>query len=328
MPVDLIPFLFFILHIIISWFLVGRLIPLLSSHFLDKPNQRSSHTSLVPRSGGLVFVFLSSISSAFTCINMLSSPKPFDFVAFAPLIFLPLALVGLADDKYNLTSSFRLCVQLATAILVSLCSPLYTFSILSVSLFLFLLVFIVSLINFTNFMDGLDGLVAGSMFFSISVVAFKTSAPWPILSLLASLLGFLFWNWSPAKVFMGDVGSTFLGAVFSLLVLQADSWAEAFSFLLVATPLLSDAFFCVFRRLIAGQRVFEPHRLHLYQRLHQAGWSHAKVSCLYISSTAVLAIALVVGGLPSVILFAGIELVIGLWLDQRVAVPFTLSSST
>ena len=75
---------------------------------------------------------------------------------------------------------------------------------------------------------------------------------------------------------MGDVGSTYLGAVFALLVLQASNWVESLALLLVATPLLGDACFCVLRRFVAGQRI-SKHRLHLFQRLHQAGWSHARI---------------------------------------------------
>ena len=79
---------------------------------------------------------------------------------------------------------------------------------------------------------------------------------------------------------MGDVGSTFLGAVFAGLVLQASSLSDAFSYLLVATPLLADACLCVPRRMLAGQRVFKAHRLHLFQRLNQAGWPHSRVSLI------------------------------------------------
>jgi Fuc2NAc and GlcNAc transferase len=183
-----------------------------------------------------------------------------------------------------------------------------------------------AVINFTNFMDGLDGLVAGCMALALTVAAIQLAAPWPIWALVGALLAFLLWNWSPAKVFMGDVGSTFLGAVFAVIVLQASSWSEALALLLVATPLLGDACLCVPRRLIAGQQVFQAHRLHLFQRLHQAGWPHGHVSILYIAATAVLAIALLWGGLPWVITLAAIEVLIGFWLDQHVAVPFAVAS--
>ena len=175
-------------------------------------------------------------------------------------------------------------------------------------------------------MDGLDGLVGGCMAVSIAAVSFSSNASWSMASLVGALVGFLFWNWSPAKVFMGDAGSTFLGAVFSGLVLQATCWSEALAFLLVATPLLGDACLCVPRRLLAGQRVFQPHRLHLFQRLHQAGWPHARVSVTYVSATVVLAVAMLTGGWPWVFGLSLAELLVGVWLDQRVAVPFALAS--
>ena len=122
-------------------------------------------------------------------------------------------------------------------------SPLYqriafgvaTSSFQLLSVFVLLVIAVTAVINFTNFMDGLDGLVAGCMTVIISALAVDLAAPWSMWALLGSLIGFLVWNWSPAKVFMGDVGSTFLGAVFAGLVLQAPSWSRM-SYLLVATP--------------------------------------------------------------------------------------------
>ena len=109
-------------------------------------------------------------------------------------------------------------------------------------------------------------------------------------------------------------------------MLQSSSWEEVFSYLLLATPLIGDACLCVLRRFFAGQRVFQAHRLHLFQRLHQAGWSHARVSITYISATAVLALALLLGGLLWVFILAFAELLLGVWLDQHVAVPFAVAA--
>ena len=95
--------------------------------------------------------------------------------------------------------------------------------------------------------------------------------------------------------------------------------------MLVATPLLADACLCVPRRLLAGQRVFQAHRLHLFQRLHQAGWSHARVSGLYITATAASAVTLLLWGWRGVGALAAVELLVGIWLDQRIAVPFSAS---
>ena len=115
---------------------------------------------------------------------------------------------------------------------------------------------------------------------------------------------------------------------FAGLLLQASSWIEAFGYLLVATPLLADACLCVPRRLLAGHSVFQAHRLHLFQRLHQAGWPHARVSLTYISATALLAVAMLFGGLPWVCGFAVAEILLGVWLDQRVAVSFAVASKS
>ena len=195
-----------------------------------------------------------------------------------------------------------------------------------IALSIFIVFFVTSVINFVNFMDGVDGLVAGCMFIPIFLVSFSLSRPWPFFALAGSLLGFCIVNWSPAKVFMGDVGSTFLGAVFAGLVLQSSSFHQALGFLLLATPLLADSSLCVLRRFFAGQPVLSAHRLHLFQRLHQAGWTHARVSLTYISASSVLAFAYFLGGLTLVLAVSFIELIFGIWLDCRVAVPFSISS--
>ena len=314
-----------------SFLLLQVLLPYLHRCLLDDPNSRSSHRYPVPRGGGISFVVVSLIFS----VVAFFSGRGLDLAA---LIFIsaPLGLVGLLDDRFNMPASWRYSVQLFTATLVLALSPLVQSVALTIAfgswlplavLFL-LLIAVTAVINFTNFMDGLDGLVAGCMTVIIALLAILLDAPFSLWALVGSLLGFLLWNWSPAKVFMGDVGSTFLGAVFAGLVLQASSWTDAFGFLLVATPLLGDACLCVIRRLLDGQSVFEAHRLHLYQRLHQAGWSHGRVSLTYISGTAVLAFAMLSGGWLWVFSIAVVELMFGFWLDHHFAVPFALASKS
>ena len=312
-----------------SWLVMHLLIPQLRRRLLDAPNVRSSHSQPTPRGGGVGFVALSSAASS---LQLLSGQGL--SAASLPLLAVPLAVVGLLDDRYNLPSSLRYVAQLMTAYFILILSPLVNGFLPSISVgnffllvcFFLLLIAFTAVINFINFMDGLDGLVAGCMAVVIAALSLSLKAPWPLWTLVGSLLGFLFWNWCPAKVFMGDVGSTFLGAVFAGLVLQATSWSELFGCLLVATPLLGDACLCVLRRLLAGQRVFQAHRLHLFQRLHQAGWSHARVSFTYIAATAFLAVALLAGGWPWVLGLVVVELLFGVWLDQRVAVPFAVAS--
>ncbi|MCP9916638.1 glycosyltransferase family 4 protein [Cyanobium sp. ATX 6F1] len=319
------PLTAFVLSACLCWLLLLRLIPFLAKRLPDTPNVRSAHQRVTPRGGGVAFVIVAGLAS------LLLAPW-FGAAAWLPAVALPLAALGLGDDRFNLPARLRYLVQVLTAVALVVLSPLpFGLAWLEVPL---LLIAITAVINFTNFMDGLDGLVAGCMAVLFTTALFSSpgltgpipSALLPLAALVGALLGFLLWNWSPAKVFMGDVGSTFLGAVFAGVVLQAPSWPLALGLLLVATPLLGDACLCVPRRLLAGQRVFQAHRLHLFQRLHQAGWPHARVSSLYIGATGLLAIALLLGGLAWVMSLAALELLVGLWLDQRVAVPFAVAA--
>ena len=311
---------------LLGWLLISIAKPYLSRNFLDRPNSRSSHITPTPRGGGLAFVLVASISSVVAFVVQSSSLETSFPLLAAPLIAMPLAIIGFIDDHQSLPATWRYAAQLTTALALVLISPLISFSFGLLPLILLLMIAVTAVINFTNFMDGLDGLVAGCMAFVITTAAIQLSAPWPIWALVGALLGFLVWNWSPAKVFMGDVGSTFLGVVFAFMVLQSSSWYQATALLLVSTPLLGDAFICVLRRFMAGQQVFEAHRLHLFQRLHQSGWPHSYVSCLYIAATAVLAIAFLWGGLLWLITLAAFEILFGIWLDRHVAVPFAVVS--
>ena len=304
----------------VSWLLLCRLIPFLTRNFLDKPNDRSSHFIETPSGGGGVFVLIGTLGVCFLGNSI-------------PLICLPLATIGFIDDWYQLPSNVRFGGQVFTAVLLLLISPLsktilnlYSFP-LTILIYLVLIFFATALINFTNFMDGMDGLIGGCMAIILSVAALTNHA---ILPLVGALIGFVLLNWSPAKVFMGDVGSTFLGGVFVGLILDATTWQRGMGLLLVATPLLSDAFVCLCRRTIAKQPIFKAHRLHLYQRLHQAGWSHSHVSLLYVMATFLLAISyLLIDQWPLLIfLTVVLELSFGYWLDKNQAVSFDLSIDT
>ncbi len=286
---------------LLSWALLALLLPLLRRRLPDQPNARSSHQRPTPRGGGVVFAL---VGAAFAL----------PLGSAMPALCLPLAGVGLLDDRRSLSPVLRLAAQLATALaLLAVSSWAGMGWLLAAPLALA----VVALINLTNFMDGLDGLVAGCLL--VLLAAAGQPALWP---LVGALLGFLPWNWSPARLFMGDAGSTFLGAVFAGALLQAPGWRDALALLLVATPLLADSGLCLLRRLLAGQPLWRAHRLHLYQRLQQAGWSHARVARLYIATTAALALARLVGGWPWLLPLAAFALLLGLVLDRCVAVPF------
>ena len=315
----------------LSFIFLRALIPQLRRRLLDEPNARSSHRKPTPCGGGIVFVAVTSASAAMALLSAQGTPA-----AALPLFAAPLAVVGLLDDRRNLPATWRYGVQPLTAAVVLGLSPLVqsvglpvaSGSWLLLPALCLLLIAVTAVINFTNFMDGLDGLVAGCMAVTIAALATDLIAPWSLWALVGCCLVSSSGTGAPQKVFMGDVGSTFLGVVFAGLVLQASSWTQAFGYLLVATPLLGDACLCVPRRWLAGQRVFQAHRLHLFQRLHQAGWSHARVALTYIAASVLLAVAMLAGGLPWVLSLAVPELLFGFWLDQRVAVPFAVASKS
>ncbi|WP_216901252.1 glycosyltransferase family 4 protein [Synechococcus sp. CCY 9618] len=292
--------------------LLQLLLPWLRRRLVDQPNARSSHRQPTPRGGGLAFVITATV---------LAPVAGSGWLAWIPLLCLPLALVGLLDDRLNLPAAGRYGIQIVTALLLVAISPLglpWWLGPLAV-------VAVTAVINFVNFCDGLDGLVAGcaAVLLGVAALEMAPAAGLALLPLIGALLSFLVWNWSPARVFMGDVGSTFLGAVIAGVVLQQASPARALGLLLVGFPLLGDACLCVLRRWRAGQPIFQAHRLHLYQRLQQAGWSHGRVSLLYITATGLLGWALLSHGLALELALLLVELALGLWLDRHRAVPFS-----
>jgi Fuc2NAc and GlcNAc transferase len=291
----------FLFSAILSWLLTWLLIPVLERGFMDTPNQRSSHIRPTPRGGGLAFVVIGTLLH----VNYTTGPS-----RWVPLICLPLALVGLVDDFKGLPAVVRYVVQVGTAL------GLIAISSLPISnLFLLLFVLLITaIINFTNFMDGLDGLVAGC-----AVLLMAATSSWAISG---AIFGFLIWNWAPAKVFMGDVGSTFIGAVFGGMLLQTSSSHDIFHLLLVAFPLMADSFFCLSRRLIHRENIFKAHRKHLFQRLQQAGWSHQRVALLYIVSTAILLGAYKFVDISALQFAIICEFLFAVYLDMRVASTF------
>ena len=195
---------------------------------------------------------------------------------YLPLICLPLALIGLLDDTFHVNFIIRYFIQFVVALFIIANSNIFLNNIIITDLvpliiiYLFLAFFITSIINFSNFMDGVDGLLSSSLIIVFIIDAIKIDSS--ILILVGSLLAFLKWNWHPSKLFMGDVGSTFLGAMLIGISLNAENLELSLMTLMPAIPLLSDAAICVIRRFIAKEKIFEAHSLHLFQRLYQSGW--------------------------------------------------------
>ena len=287
-----------------------------NKYFLDRPNSRSSHKTPKPSGGGVAFVSSFCLFSTLLGNNL-------------PLIYIPLAFAGFLDDLFDINRVFRYFTQVITSILIIYNSHLLKNYLLSINFaFSFLsliglIIFITSIINFINFMDGIDGIVCSCLIIVFVVSSILIN---PYLSLLVgALFGFLFWNWPPSKIFMGDVGSTFLGAILSGTIIQQDSFDNFLRVIIVASPLLIDAFICVIRRFFEKQPIFKSHSLHLYQRLYQAGWTHSKVTICYLIPTFVLGLLAIYGSLNTLI-YAFISLIIfGIYLDIKFSVRFKIS---
>ena len=255
------------------------------SGILDHPNTRSSHSTPTPRGGGSVFAVVTI--GCWSILALGDSLAPADALA----LIVPgagMALTGYLDDRYDLGRRVRLASQvLAATLLLAFChtpsSPYFTHPLV-------LLVcgaVIVWLINLYNFMDGIDG-IAASYGVTISVLAMILLA-WsgqvqlvPAIGVLtASLCGFLFYNWPPAKVFMGDAGSTFLGVTFAALFILTFDAIDWVTWAILFAAFLGDSSITLATRILSGQNWAQPHRLHMYQKLAPERRQHKKISMLY-----------------------------------------------
>ncbi len=264
-----------------------------SQQLLDIPNDRSSHTQPTPRGGGLGFIIAFAITSGISTAIGIPSIIP-----YLPLWFvlLPLTIIGILDDRQGVPAALRYLVQLFSASLAvayfgAFSQPWLTSLGIAgqITAIALTIIGMTALINFYNFMDGLDGLVAGCTAVQLAFLALYLNQP-ILWLMIAALLGFLWWNWSPAKIFMGDAGSTVLGASVAIALLNNDSNpVQAWSALAIALPIVGDAVYTLCRRLIRRENIFQAHRSHLYQRLQQSGWSHAQVASLYIGVTILVA---------------------------------------
>ena len=201
---------------------------------------------------------------------------------------------------------------------------------INIILFFLIIIFFTGIINFINFMDGIDGLVSSCMLVSISTTCIILGIDNNILFLLGSLLSFTLLNWHPAKLFMGDTGSTFLAAINIGLITQSSKLIEALGLLLILTPFLIDPFVCLIRRYFHGQNIFMAHKLHLYQRLKLAGISEVKICIIYVSSTLLFAIGNIFFDIKFLLAIFLLTNFIGFYLDQRISEPFirTLKKSS
>ncbi len=263
---------------------------------LAKVTDRSSHSVPVPHGGGISIAVTWSIGLIYLHFTNQIDPTLF----YALLVGFVISIVSFFDDIYELSAMLRLGIQSAVALM-----GLYilgglntiTFGIFDISngviVNMFAFIMIVWYINLTNFIDGIDGYLSGTfIFLSMAGLILFGGVHFGVLAV--SLLGFLYWNWHKAKIFMGDVGSTLLG--YTIVIITIYYANQEASNLWVWITLYGlfwfDATVTLIRRKLNGEKLSQAHRKHAYQRLTQASWSHSKVT-LYALMLNIIIFALV-----------------------------------
>lgn len=267
----------------------------------DMPNARSSHTVPTPRGGGLaiVVVFLLATLGLYG-IQMIPLSLMLALVGGGALV----AAIGYCDDRRSLAARWRFLAHMLAAIWVLYCLgglPVLDFGVVRVTApflgFVLAWLAIIWSINLYNFMDGIDGCSgAEGLFLSISSAVFflivgDSGLATLCFCLAASIAGFLYWNWPPAKIFLGDVGSGFLGFVFIVLAIHAGNqdYGSIVFWLLLFALFLSDATFTLIYRVSKKQKLYQAHREHAYQKVVDAGWNHQKMTlCMLLINVFVL----------------------------------------
>lgn len=298
----------------ISFLVSLALVPLLvrfavGRNLLDVPNARSSHEVPTPRLGGLAVI------AGVWCA------APFVEGGFAVLVAATLAgLVGVVDDLTGLRFWIKAPAQAAIAfgLLLVLPAPLQQAAgPLGFLALLFGVLWVVALVNAYNFMDGIDGITGGTAVVNALFLGALLGGPALLAALAAASAGFLVWNLSPGRIFLGDSGAYFIGFLLGASALYAHPVPgnSYLSFLVAAavfTPYLFDTGYTLVRRARAGKNIFSAHREHVYQLITPAPAYHRQVSIIYyaLATLAGLAALLAAGGAPLRLLL-GVLLVVG-----------------
>jgi UDP-N-acetylmuramyl pentapeptide phosphotransferase/UDP-N-acetylglucosamine-1-phosphate transferase len=255
---------------------------------LDRPNERSLHQTPVPRSGGLAVLL--GLGSAWAAIAVLGLGAP--ELAWLSAAVIPVAAVSLLDDFGHVSRRLRFAVHAGAALILilgglawpALAVPGAVWPMSAPVSWVLSLLLVVWMANLYNFMDGMDGFAGGMALFGFGALAllgwqggdlaFALSAG----CVAAAACGFLVGNFPPARIFLGDVGSSALGLLAAGLSLWGTRlglfplWVAGLAF----SPFIVDATWTLLARLARGERVWEAHRSHHYQRLVLAGWGHRK----------------------------------------------------
>lgn len=275
---------------------------------VDLPNRRSAHALPTARGGGVAIVATTALASIMVALRW--PPAAFAILAGVILPCIVIAIMGIIDDIQPLAASLRLGIQVAVAAAITAAlGPLTSIAIpglppleLGWAGWPLTVFWIVGMTNAFNFMDGSDGMTAlgavvGGLVMAVIGWQLRMHLPLLLAAFAAAAAGgFLVFNWQPARVFMGDVGSGFLGAYLAAVPLAFPEPQRSLAFIplvLALWPFIFDPFVSVLRRVYHGKSPFEPHREFLFHRLIRSGVTHGRAAILY----AVLAL---VGGVVGV----------------------------
>jgi glycosyltransferase WbpL len=283
-----------IASLVASWLLVAAVRrAVLQRGVLDLPNARSSHVRPTPRGGGIAIVTVTLVAVLIGWwAHWLTLAVALAWLVGGGLV----ALVGLLDDVRGLSAAIR-----GSAHLLAAGCLLYAVDFGAIPSMaglplaglipagLLLLIAIVWSVNLFNFMDGIDGLAAAQCVFAALAGTLLTgtvddlSASLPLIAIAGAAAGFLLWNAPPARIFMGDVGSGFVGFALAAGALTATRHGitNPWTWVVLDSLFAADASVTVITRLLRGQRIYEAHRLHVYQRLARRWSSHGRVTTLY-----------------------------------------------
>lgn len=263
--------------------------------WLDLPTPRSSHEVPTPVGGGIGVVAVMFVALVGLAIAGVESAS-----MIAGAVGLGgIALLGWLDDVHGLSVGSRLSVHMVVGAIVSWIAlgaswAPFDLGLPPAVLFVWWVFWTVSAINVVNFIDGADGLIGlQTVVFGLFVLLAGESTETAVLgaSLAGAAIGFLVFNWEPASIFLGDVGSGGLAVAMLLagvFTLEDPAWSALHAFLPLM-PLFADELTTMVHRLLRGERLTVPHRDHAYQILVRSGWTHARVALLYGVASSVCA---------------------------------------
>lgn len=262
---------------------------------IDRPSARSSHVAPTPRGGGLglLLAFALALGVELTRDGGALTVTAILTVAAVAVV----GTIGWIDDHGGAPVRLRLAVHVAAGLLLL---PLALAAALPIPTWLAIVWWVfwtVSAVNVVNFIDGIDGImglqavVYGGFVALVGVAG--GGAQESGVALVGASVGFLVWNWNPAKIFMGDVGSGALGVIVVALgaALVAEGSVGFIAAFAPLAPIFLDAALTLVRRARRGEQLSQAHRSHLYQRLANGGWGHARVAFLYAAMSTAAAVA-------------------------------------